>query len=116
MSFTPNLSLSLPEDIKRIPSPRRRKTPPPIKIPDNLLLSSKKSRSRSFSSSSKKSRSRSFSSSSKKSRGRSSRSSSKKSNGNTIPPPPPESPKLRRERSPIIKRRLKIKGVQSGEL
>lgn len=110
-------------------------TPPPVITPPPLLYikptavskKSKSSSSTSSKSSSKKSKgssTRSSRSSSKKSKGS---SSSKKSKGSSskkiidsseypIPMTYPESPKLRRERSPIVKGRFKLKIVSPDEL
>jgi len=115
-------------------SPR---APPLLSIkPTAVIKKSKSSSSTSSKSSSKKSKgssTRSSRSSSKKSNGSSSSkksngsSSSKKSKGSSskkiidsseypIPTTYPESPKLRRERSPIVKGRFKLKSVSPDEL
>ena len=86
--------------------------------------SSKKSKGSSTRSSRSSSKKSNGSSSSKKSKGslsskKSNGSSSKKSNGSSEYPIPmtyPESPKLRRERSPIVKGRFKLKIVSPDEL
>ena len=104
----------------RRPASTSPRAPPLLSIkPTAISKKSNSSSSRSSRSSSKKSNG----SSSKKSKGSSSKkskgSSSKKSKGISeypIPATYPESPKSRRERSPILKGRFKLKSVSPDEL
>jgi hypothetical protein len=142
---TPRPVITPPRPVITPPRPASMspRAPPLLSIkPTAVIKKSKSSSTRSSRSSSKKSKgssTRSSRSSSKKSKGsstRSSRSSSKKSKGSSsskkskgssskkiidiseypIPTTYPESPKLRRERSPIVKGRFKLKSVSPDEL